>query len=346
LIPGRVKLGYTRRSNNTFAGTDGWTHYIQAIVQGNVDQNIHLTDILTTQLLTALQIHVGDPAPEGDSAVTSKNFFTLTLNQSDLLKIKQDSHKNWITVQVGAARAAKAWDAKSWAKLLQYVIHRNPEWGIFLVGGKEDEAKANEILSELAPFISATQLPISLVGESNFDLWTSVISRSQWVFTGDTAAVHLASVLGTRVLNISIGPVKHSETGPYGNGHFVISAEKECPACEKNEQFTETGHTCRVQVTPEAVYSVWTYALHEDNSQKKLPLEKHANHLGWSHPLEQVRVYRSRIRPSQDGGGVVYQSLLKRPLWLNEWGAMVMGHVDRSWYCGWVPAIGQEISRD
>jgi hypothetical protein len=25
---------------------------------------------------------------------------------------------------------------------------------------------------------------------------------------------------------------------------------------------------------------------------------------------------------------------------------MVMGHIARSWYCGWVPTIGQEITRD
>jgi hypothetical protein len=31
---------------------------------------------------------------------------------------------------------------------------------------------------------------------------------------------------------------------------------------------------------------------------------------------------------------------------LEEWTAMAMGHVARSWYCGWVPPVGQEIIRE
>ena len=63
LLPSRVKLGYSRRKDLTMLSADGWSHYIQAVVQGGVAQNIHLTDILTTQLLTALQIHFGEPRP-------------------------------------------------------------------------------------------------------------------------------------------------------------------------------------------------------------------------------------------------------------------------------------------
>ena len=69
MIPATVKLGYTRAKDQAFSCSDGWSHYMQAIVQGRVDQNIHLTDILTTQLLTALQIHVGDPVDAGDQPV-------------------------------------------------------------------------------------------------------------------------------------------------------------------------------------------------------------------------------------------------------------------------------------
>ena len=30
---------------------------------------------------------------------------------------------------------------------------------------------------------------------------------------------------------------------------------------------------------------------------------------------------------------------------INDWTSMVMGHIARSWYCGWVPTLGQELNR-
>ena len=31
---------------------------------------------------------------------------------------------------------------------------------------------------------------------------------------------------------------------------------------------------------------------------------------------------------------------------IESWLAMVNGHIARSWYCGWVPPIGGEITRE
>jgi hypothetical protein len=75
-------------------------------------------------------------------------------------------------------------------------------------------------------------------------------------------------------------------------------------------------------------------------------MEEHFNQLGWAESLYPVRVYRSKIRSSTDGGGVYYEAVMRYPLGINDWTAAVMGHVARSWYCGWVPPIGQELTRE
>jgi hypothetical protein len=75
-------------------------------------------------------------------------------------------------------------------------------------------------------------------------------------------------------------------------------------------------------------------------------METHFSQLGWTQQLSQVRIYRSKIRPGNDGGGVFYESITKHPIRIQDWTAMVMGQIARSWYCGWVPPVGQEILRE
>ncbi len=355
LLPARIKLGYTRRPDGSFAGADGWSQYVQAIIQGNIPQNIHLTDVLTTQLLTALQIHVGDPMPEGNAPVTSKTFFSLTLTEREVAQLAGDSKRKWVAIQLGAGRPDKTWDPKNWARFALSLLKGNQDCGVFLLGGKEDlerEQKFREALNLLVESDSEVSSNpnrikngiISFVGETSFDLWASLVSRSQWLIAGDTAAIHLASLLGTRVLNLSVGPVRFTETGPYGNGHYIVSSGANCEGCLSNG--TIENHSCQSDLTPEVAYAVWAYAAHEWSHRRQTSLESHFLQLGLQDQLNSVLVYRSKIRPVQEGGGVVYESILQKSIRVTDWSAMVMGHVARSWYCGWVPSIGQEVSRE
>ena len=336
LLPARVKLGYSRRKDTTFCSVDGWSHYMQAIVQGEVHQNIHLTDILTTQLLTALQIHFGEPANEGDAPVTSKSFFTLETNPNDLGWCWRDLSRKWIGVQLGATDATKSWSSDNWANLIHRILKKNPGYSFVLLGGHEDQPKALELLSRLESLLGenppTAKHVLSLVGETDFDLWASVIGSCQWLFACDTAAVHLASVLGTRVFNISVGHTHWSETGPYGNGHYVI---------------TSTGNAeGSGEISPDAVYTAWSYGSLEWSHRRQLTLEEHAEQIRQSGSLNSIKVLRSKIRGSQDGGGVYYEPLVSEGLLEKEWMGMVIGHIARAWYCGWTPPIGQELQRE
>jgi ADP-heptose:LPS heptosyltransferase len=345
LLPGRVKLGYTRHStqeNTTLTATDGWSHYVQAVIQGGIRQNIHLTDILTTQLLTALQIHAGEPADAGDELVTSKSFFHLRMDAASELSLGsrwRDPGRKWVAFQLGAGKEEKTWDPASWASLAQKILKNHPEYGIALLGREKDNWREEAFLKALGGADgSAGRSVVSLVGKSDFDLWASVVSRCQWVFAGDTAAVHLASVLGTRVMNLSIGPVRLTETGPYGNGHYVLSAQHDCEACNavdasQSEPKRVQTHTCSTRLKPETVYAAWSQAIGLTSRTAK------------NDYLSDAKIYRSRIRSSVDGGGVVYESIDSHPMQMGEWTSLVMGHIARAWYCGWVPPVGNELPR-
>ena len=58
---------------------------------------------------------------------------------------------------------------------------------------------------------------------------------------GDTGTLHLAAALGTRVVGLYMGTASCHETGPYGDGHYVLQAYAPCSPC--NEGMSSTAAT-------------------------------------------------------------------------------------------------------
>ena len=83
--------------------------------------------------------------------------------------------------------------------------------------------------------------------------------------------------------------------------------------------------------------------------RRQSDFEKFVANLGatghWSKAVADVCVYRSKIRASNDGGGVTYEPLTRSALILEDWTAMAVGHMARAWYCGWGPPVGTELQR-
>ena len=332
LVPSETKLGYSRHEDFSLSCEDDWSSYIQGIIQGGIDQNIHLTDIWTTQLLTALQLQLGEPKATIQESVISKDFFRLfeKANSNDEEILNRLNVGKWIAIQIGTGDSRKSWTADAWGKFAAYLMKRHPEHQIVLLGGPGEVAESEAFKVVLKENGCDESRCIFMVGRTRFDLWTAIVSRVDWVVAADTAVIHLASVLGTRVLNLSIGPVKWWETGPYGNHHYVIT--KYSTAVEK--------------ISPEAAYAVWSFANNEASFGEKKTLEIHFKQLGWSEYLQAVRVYKSRIRSTQDGGGVIYEPIVGHALQAREWLAIVVGQVARAWYCGWIAPIGYELNRE
>jgi ADP-heptose:LPS heptosyltransferase len=335
LLPAKVKLGFSRRKDQTLSASDGWTHYMQGVVQGQLPQNIHLTDILTTQFLTALQIHIGDPEADAGNTSVSRGFFDFSQESFKFghpqlqSKIWRDPARKWIAFQIGAGHPSKTLSPQKWADLIRNFREKRPELNLLILGGRGETAQQAEIKS----LLSSAEVSLSgvafLAGESDFENWASLIERSQWLLSGDTAAIHLASIVGTRVLNLSLGNVRYMETGPYGNGHVV--ARWNSP-----DSFSAG-----------LLFDAWEYISSDFRAQKSLTLSLHLETEGHSpSQIESLQLYKSRIRDADSGGGVCYEPLLHEKLSFDEWQSQVAGYIARSWYCGWTPPIGHELNRN
>jgi hypothetical protein len=117
--------------------------------------------------------------------------------------------------------------------------------------GTKAEARLGEALSEGLPSAQKERV-INLQGRTDLGELAARLSLAHLLVSGDTGTLHLAAALGTRTLGVFLGPASCFETGPYGEGHYVLQAEPPCHPC------TEAGAACpepmcQAMIPPETV---------------------------------------------------------------------------------------------
>jgi hypothetical protein len=197
LIPGVVRLGRRIGVNGEFEDCDAWSMVMHSLEWGSVHQDIHIADMQTTQVLTALQIHIGEP--QGAHIAGRQVFRALT---PALIPVwAQRPHGlRWLAI-----------DGDNWDRLAlesaQQILRRHSDAGIVWVGKK-------------GPSVSMDRM-ISLTGKLEMDQYIQVLSHCQWLITKDPVLASLASILQVKVIEIADEGASLS-SAPYGNGHLRI----------------------------------------------------------------------------------------------------------------------------
>jgi len=103
-------------------------------------------------------------------------------------------------------------------------IYRLQSSGLILIGGKKEAGLAEEFSRSAFP---CGQTVINLVGKCSAEELLGIFSISDLVVGVDTGPLHWAALSGSRVLGLYLGEAGYRETGPYGDGHLVLSPR--CP---------------------------------------------------------------------------------------------------------------------
>jgi len=325
LIPAYVKLGFSRNSNNGLICADDWSQYIQAIVQTEINQDIHITDIMTTQLLTALQVNYGPPANENqDKAVTESEFFNVKVEGNLFNRLDRTTDKKWVVIHLGASDEGWCWSNSNWADLVETVLHRHPDHGVIVLGGQSYE-NFHALVSgtSLSEFKASGRLQL-LIGEVTFDEWVFALNLGSALISSDSAAIHLASILGVRALCLNATQERNFVKGPYGNGHVVLVGEN---------------------LSVNSVYHTWKNAILDWSRSESARLIEHLKDALTESEAATIQIFKSRIRPVDDGGGVVFEDIEKKSITYKEWISKVNSHIARVWFCGWAPNVEQELEQ-
>jgi lipopolysaccharide heptosyltransferase I len=131
--------------------------------------------------------------------------------------------KPWIAMNIGARWPTKRWPLASFAAVVDQLheTHRDP---VVMIGGADERAYTNKLRA-------LTDRPfIDLSGDIPLGYLPALLSKATAMITNDSGPMHIAAALGVPVIAI-FGPTSAARTGPYGDGHQVLSSRIPCSPC-------------------------------------------------------------------------------------------------------------------
>jgi ADP-heptose:LPS heptosyltransferase len=149
-----------------------------------------------------------------------------------------------------SAHQLKEWDLENVEKFLQIFIQNNPDYHILLFGAKNEFEKLKEL--------KANNEKMSIVSglEGGFETELAVIERLDYMISMDSANMHLAALLGVKVLAI-FGPTHpYLGWGPYLQGENVVQLnDLECRPCSVfgSNNCHRGDHACMKNLFPDMV---------------------------------------------------------------------------------------------
>ena len=243
LMPAKKRVGLVMRADRRKGIDSSWMTYMRASVRSRDYSCFHLVDLFSWTAgvgrdAGGLEIDVRDE----DRAWAEAFLAAQGLQQASV-----------IAIQLGASAESKRWPVERFAALADAL---DPSLGeILLVGGPADRDLGHRFAAAVKRRVYTS------IGDSSLRQLAALLERSRLLITNDTGPMHVAAAVGTRVMDLSSGPVCPYETGPYGEGHVVIEPEMSCYPCPLD---SECHHfACRTAVTPEDAAAVARFALGE-----------------------------------------------------------------------------------
>lgn len=126
-----------------------------------------------------------------------------------------------VGIQPGASLDGKRWPAERFAAVADALVDSDPRVRVVLVGGKEEQAVAQEMTDHCAP-VTKSRL-ISFVGACDLRGSLGLISYLHLFIGNDTAVMHSAVALGVPTVAL-FGPTNPRKWGNYGESHRVVES--------------------------------------------------------------------------------------------------------------------------
>lgn len=123
---------------------------------------------------------------------------------------------SWIALNVGAGWPSKQWPPERLGRVAQEVFQRYGHHSLVLWAGQTEQALAEQVVAHSDGV--AVMAP-----DTNLRELTELIRRASLLISADTAALQIASAVGTTCIGL-FGPTWADEVGPYANKHASIQS--------------------------------------------------------------------------------------------------------------------------
>ncbi|MGO8704868.1 MAG: glycosyltransferase family 9 protein [Candidatus Brocadiia bacterium] len=190
-----------------------------------------------------------------------------------------------IGIQPGAHKDGRRWPAGHFAQLASGLLRGGPAQSghdLIFFGSADERAEIERIARRAAPDGKGW---LNLAGRTSFGQLAALLKRCRLLVSNDTATAHVAAAAGVPCLVLAFGASNGSETGPYGEGHFVLEPRMPCFPCQCGQLCSSLA--CRERLTPDLVLAAVECALSDGRDVPG--------------PLRDAEVVLSRSRWMPDG---------------------------------------------
>lgn len=154
------------------------------------------------------------------------------------------------------------WKTKMWPTEYFGLLAAQLPIKTFVVGGTSDISIAEAVVR------ASEGRAVSLAGKTSLRELISIIRGARFVCSNDSGPMHIAAACTVPVIAI-FGPTSPAKTGPYGDGHRIVSRKAVCSPCFKKK--CKDMH-CMNEITVHDVYTQCADIIREKPSaQKRLP---------------------------------------------------------------------------
>jgi len=151
-----------------------------------------------------------------------------------------------VAISPGAKSEIKRWPIKNYKELTDILI-KELNANVIMVGDDRD----NLLIEDITMFFGKNVIDLS--GKTTLCQLASLLKQCNLLITNDSAPLHIAGAVGTKVLAI-FGPTDPEVYGPTGGEDRVVRRKLHCSPCEKAQ--CEFKHECMRYIEVNEVFEV------------------------------------------------------------------------------------------
>ena len=148
----------------------------------------------------------------------------------------------WIAINASARWETKRWPPQHFAAAADQ-LSREHACPIVFIGGAAERPETQAVTA-----LMRTKA-VDLTGQTPVGLLPCLLREAAVLITNDSGPMHIAAAVGTPVVAL-FGPTDPRKTGPYGEGHVVLSHAVECSPCFRRDCARAVRLECLLEVKP------------------------------------------------------------------------------------------------
>ncbi len=221
LIHAEVKIGL-EWEDGALQVKSRWMEHLFAIPVNRSQNPWHVVDIFHLAIKQALNLKIQHSLQNALHFFRPIDYF-VALPQKPPFELPA----LYTVLHIGAAWPGKRWPLSHWAELTYLFLQ--DQQNLVFTGTQEELNLFDELVQLVQPMKGFSfQRIVKAIGKTSWKESAYILKNAQRVITGDTAVMHLAAAFTTPCFCL-FGSSNPVETGPYGEGHFILQNNIEIP---------------------------------------------------------------------------------------------------------------------